>query len=597
MKQITFVFILFFSTLIFGQEISPPDIIPGSPNASSLGEYGQVPVGIFNGTPQLAVPLYNIKIKNFEMPISLSYSSNGIRVNEMASNVGLGWDLQAGGVISRSLSDEKDEYRVDLPNFPFGSEDMNTFLQGVVYADQQDTQPDIFSFNFNGYSGKFYLGQQLTPILIDPSPLKIERLSSTSFRITDPQGIVYLFGGTNAIENTWTRTYGFGTGADNIPTEDVNMAYYLTKIILIGGEEINLTYFTSNVIYDGGITQKVEAAHVSDNLQNGGYPYYVPAVHDLPLYFKTYSELSYLSDITWENGKIHFDYVPRFPGISDPNFLRVDEMEVSDIDNAIIKKIKFDYQIYDTLSDFNNPDNLGIDETKYKRIFLDTITIFPDQPSGENKYTFEYYSPDQLPPRLSYAQDYWGYFNGKINPDLVPKNMPYDLYPNRQIAGLFGNVGGDRNPNGSFGVKGLLKKITYPTGGYNELVYEPHSYWGTEIVYQDDPQQIALNPYTLEGDMREEAEYTTETIPFRQASPVYHSAGYGTCWQEGWPDHKVRAYISVRVADYGSNDFVMDPLNTFYSVPSGCDPLECESKNYHGDIVTTPNNGNRCTTP
>ena len=578
----------------YGQEISIPDVIPTSPNASSLGEYGQVPVGLFNGTPQINIPLYNISLKGFELPISINYSSNGIKVNEMASNVGLGWDLEAGGVIIRSLNDEDDDYRVSLPNYPFGSGDMNTFLHGVVYADSQDTQPDIFSFNFNGYSGKFYLGNQLTPVLIDPSPLKIERLSLTSFKITDPSGIIYMFGGNNAVENTYTRTYGYGSGADNVPTERVNMAWYLTKIILLGGEEVNFLYdiSSSDIKYDGGINQSVSATRTVDDEQNGGYPYYTPATHDLPLYYNTFSRISNLTDIIWKNGNIHFDYAPRFNGISSPNFLRINEMQVHDNYNNLIKKIKFNYDEYNTLSEFNNPDNLGLDNTKYKRLFLREIITFPDNPEAQNDHHFEYYSPDQLPPRLSYAQDYWGYFNGKINPDLVPKNMPYSLYPSPSIAGLFGNVGGDKNSNGIYGIKGLLKKITYPTGGYNNFLYEPHSYWGTEITYPSSAQ-IDLNPYTNEGDMFEEAEFTTEAIPFRQASSVYHSAGYGSCWDfiAGWPDHKVKAIISVRVADSGSNNFVLDPLNTFYSVPPGCDPLECASKNYHGDITTTSNNG------
>ena len=64
-----------------------PRIVPPSPEAASLGKYGDLPVGMFTGHPNITIPLYQISTKHLSLPISLNYSSNGIKVNELSSNV------------------------------------------------------------------------------------------------------------------------------------------------------------------------------------------------------------------------------------------------------------------------------------------------------------------------------------------------------------------------------------------------------------------------------------------------------------------------------------------------------------------------------
>src|SRR5580704_3262097 len=78
-------------------------VVPPSPNASSLGKFGEWPVSLYTGLPQISVPIYALKSRSLSVPISLDYHPAGIRVGETASWVGLGWALSAGGVISRSV--------------------------------------------------------------------------------------------------------------------------------------------------------------------------------------------------------------------------------------------------------------------------------------------------------------------------------------------------------------------------------------------------------------------------------------------------------------------------------------------------------------
>lgn len=80
-----------------------------SPNAAALGEYGDFPVSYHTGVPNISIPIYTLTEGSLQFLISLSYHSSGIQVDEVASWVGLGWSLNAGGVITRMINGTPDE--------------------------------------------------------------------------------------------------------------------------------------------------------------------------------------------------------------------------------------------------------------------------------------------------------------------------------------------------------------------------------------------------------------------------------------------------------------------------------------------------------
>ena len=84
-----------------------------TPEAASLGEYGKVPVNYFNGLPNITIPLTELKGKNYNLPVYLSYHAGGNKPDEHAGPVGLGWSLRAGGCINRVVNGLKDEYSYD----------------------------------------------------------------------------------------------------------------------------------------------------------------------------------------------------------------------------------------------------------------------------------------------------------------------------------------------------------------------------------------------------------------------------------------------------------------------------------------------------
>src|SRR5690606_32756779 len=485
--------LIFFNLIFLFPQENLPRYVPASPSAAELGRYGQIPVGMFTGSLQYSVPLLEIGYHDFKMPISLSYSSNGINVDKYASAVGMEWSLNAVWVITRILMDEADEgNRTPLPNYTFGSSEMNTFLHGVTTTEGYDTQPDIFAFNVNGYSGKFYFDTNWAPRLIEPSPVRIEKLanyenetnySNPDFKITTPDGIQYWFGGSSGSEYSFSRTDDLGGGGFSPPTIISKVAWYLSKIQIPNGSLIDLYYTNHTFNYNSGISQKVSGKLISGVS-------YVQATYKAPIVNKSYTSVSNISSIEWENGSVEFYYSTRYSGVS---LKKLDSLKLFDYNDKLIKGYAMDYLVTGSNDTY---DNEGA-ETGSKRLFLEKVTTLDSQSQAGPAYTFEYNDPYNLPPRLSFSRDLWGYFNGAQNDDLVSSDLSFysvaeysdTPFIYTDIQYIFSNVGGDRGANGTYGMKGLLKKVTYPTLGSSEFVYEPHSYYGDVRTYGNSIQE------------------------------------------------------------------------------------------------------------
>jgi hypothetical protein len=120
-------FLAVFFTCASAVDVYPqtPDKILGqvniaSPNAASLGKFGDIPVNYHTGIPSIGIPLYTIQDGNLSVPISISYHAGGLKVDEPSSSVGAGWALNAGGVITRTVKDKPDERQTSSLNQTMG---------------------------------------------------------------------------------------------------------------------------------------------------------------------------------------------------------------------------------------------------------------------------------------------------------------------------------------------------------------------------------------------------------------------------------------------------------------------------------------------
>ena len=78
LKVLLFVFM---SISLNAQEL--PKVVPPSPEASALFKFNEIPVSLNNGLHNTSIPLLEISAGGLNLPISLSYHSRGIQVNEI----------------------------------------------------------------------------------------------------------------------------------------------------------------------------------------------------------------------------------------------------------------------------------------------------------------------------------------------------------------------------------------------------------------------------------------------------------------------------------------------------------------------------------
>jgi hypothetical protein len=102
-----FLFSLFMATMgcLQAQTISmqPPTISPVSPEAADVQKYVSYPVDYSTGIPNISIPLYEIKVGDIVLPITLSYHSAGLKPKEPSGRVGTGWTLNAEPSVMRSI--------------------------------------------------------------------------------------------------------------------------------------------------------------------------------------------------------------------------------------------------------------------------------------------------------------------------------------------------------------------------------------------------------------------------------------------------------------------------------------------------------------
>jgi len=139
---------------------------------ANLGLHTTVSVDLFSGLPQIQIPLVALEDRDFSIPISLSYHSNGVKPDSHPGWTGLGWSLMnAGGSITRIRKGAMDEIDIvregeDLSyyaNYSTLSAESWSGEEGIVYALStdggfyKDFEPDEFLFSVPGFSGKFFL--------------------------------------------------------------------------------------------------------------------------------------------------------------------------------------------------------------------------------------------------------------------------------------------------------------------------------------------------------------------------------------------------------------------------------------------------------
>lgn len=473
----------------------PIAILPPSPNAASIGRYGGIDLSMATGTSNLSVPIYDYMARDIKVPLSLFYSSNGFKVDEMSGRVGTGWGLNAGGVITRTVygaADESSERLAVPADFPARTRGLINFMEGLYTSDNigpHDAQPDVFSFNFIGFSGRFILDKDRKPVLLEHSNLKIEfdfTSADWNFKITDASGIQYFFGGKDASESTQKSMYGTGCGKSS--STGAKTAWYLKKIIHPKNETVTFTYTYIGTSYYASISETVFSLNTVDHYSCEGGNYPAPVLNNSACQTQLQTSGVLLQEInSTSGGKVKFTYIDRKDG-NDKLLSLIEVFKPSKTD--VFKSFSFGYA-YAIATGYSNLYSNGDAKLNYRPF----LTNFSEK-SGDEVFTknhqLAYDDIQALPPRLSYAQDHYGFFNGKANSTLIP--VPSNL----SLKDKFKNATANREVDPLFSRKGMLTKITYPTGGKDSIVYEGNQIYEEVTSY---PPQKALRSYAFNTDI------------------------------------------------------------------------------------------------
>lgn len=557
--------VLIIQICCYSQQIAFPKIVPPSPTAYELGKYGQVPVGMFTGTPNVSLPLYTYRSQNLSVPMSLSYSSNGIKVDQLASSVGLGWSLNVGGVITRIVRDKPDEERGvfipdhDIHEVGFFTPEVMDFLYATG-EEGADTETDLYMYNFMGHSGKFVFENRMMVdendnglIMMPQTDLKVNVVTE-GFKVTTPDGVVYSF---FEKESTRSRIYP----AHGNPEVVAVTSWYLSKIEHPKGDYIDFIYDESNMsTYDIASSDAliVSIPYFQDSCigVNSGVQNISNITTKLSVAPKI---LSRITSNNPENGEVFFEANFSHPEISSLKLITRIVVKNNDIDPETKAQFDFTY-----------------DPTENERVLLDKVQFL----DPEKNYWFEYYNPDEMPERLSKRVDYFGYYNNINNDNKYRFPKPDDPMVKDYIHPQFfyyslGDEGSDKSIVPSEAQNGLLKKVHYPTGGYNEFEYEANDYRDIVTVYPNDHNEsVNLLAISEFGDSPQVVEdlSQTERIVFDQLVKFKLTIGLpydvGSPCHSSPPTHVLQARL--RITDELNNNIpiMTETVNGLRELPN-----------------------------
>lgn len=525
-----------------------------SPAVTSFIKYGNISSLSYTGTLNYQIPLLSTPTEGVNpINISLQYDGSGFRPTKRSGLVGLNWFLNVGGVITREINGVADDQMGEISSngatiptngfivgvrnkihnaidvFNINNNDLyynvmnfDSYLYGnnnhdTFSPNNYEGNPDVFSFNFNGFSGKFVMGNDgLVKIIgnesdnlkIDLSGMQNQNIINLTSKpshpslivITDNSGNKYYFGGESknleySININSCSIDSNGNGSPTITAWHLNRIEYIngktTNFIFRDDSGLNENFSAHPIVAQGGMAATnpltdfiIFSEYISEERALGAFgDEWVGGIGPGTFQFsQSMQKTAILDQIIDDDYIINFGYSKQAHSFNTRDtgyniipascliFASYKDIKLDNINfyskngnnqGALIKNISFNYSY------------LG--GSIHSRMFLTSITK-----TGEKPYLFEYNDPTNLPKPVTLGIDHWGFWNGK-NADsniLIPQqnyNFGYDA-----TAGDYSSCTSaactTRNPSFEFSNKGNLSKVIYPTGGYTSFIFEAHDY-------------------------------------------------------------------------------------------------------------------------
>jgi hypothetical protein len=535
-----------FSLLAQENVPKPPHTIQ-SPNAATLGSYGEIAISPYTGKAEINIDLHSVSDGQVQIPISLHYDAAGVRPDIHPGWTGMNFGLSTTYSVTRTVKDGFDEY-IPIAGIPdqlgfintgsvingndwfLPSEIKNTALTiSNVTNTFVDTEPDEFSFNLPGISGKFYRGSDTKWKVQCDRPVKVELITTPNvhlytpfippggtkdinkwaqfnggrymehfqgFILTDEFGTQYIFGGSDMAFMEYSIDF-FDQGNDNW----VCNAWYLKSILRQTGQIINFNYergdFVNQMYFS--VYNKLSRINAGNSFscenwssligQYGPYggklisPIYLKEITADNFKIKFLSsestELRYTNDIftTYESKKIldnysKLDFLTFLYDCYYPNSNNYPNNCGNPTLTQLLAKMK--WRKLDKIQ-VQNGSGVTIKEFEftYNNIATERLMLQKVQEkSGYNAtklppYEFTYFANGfTLPAYCKSHTDHWGFNNGK----------PINVLNDYNAFATYGNTFRSPDPNENLYRVSSLTQIKYPTGGITKFRFESHKF-------------------------------------------------------------------------------------------------------------------------
>ena len=462
-------------------------VIPPSPQAAALARYAEYPVSLTTGIPDISVPLYEIDLGGYRLPISISYHASGSRPDEIPGYVGTGWTLNAGGAVTRTILGKPDrpmtDSNMELPCYD------DAFVRQIIdevsktgggpgygYIDSMignpeghDSESDRYTYNVAGHTGVFrYSHTDREYVILNNSNWVVEAFNGgPRFRIVANDCVEYEFdeeecSGPDATDTEPPYATAWYVTRIGTPYGDIRFSYgsgfslsvKRTEMQAISGPCIELE---EEVMGNG---QTILHHIWKKKKQTEAYERHF-----------TYQQRP-LETIEWPCGKIVFEYDEGHRG---KTLKRLTAMLVYDVWGNLRKSVEFD-----------NTDNWPTNDGQTGRRMLTKVS---DSERGVWSFTYDKtvrmpeWSTDPTPNCLAQHTDFWGYLNTS-----VPSSRD-SVFTERQSRWLQAgadytawHIGTrDRTPSLEHTKAGVLTSVTYPTGGCITYTYELNKFTNRKV--------------------------------------------------------------------------------------------------------------------
>lgn len=453
-----------------------------------------VDVSLTRGTASVSLPITTIQSGDLNAPVGISYSS-GMKVNAAEGNAGVGWNLSGAGAVVREVRGLPDDYvgsvssSTDLrkgwlhggyapwprnftpaadDDYSVCSDEWSDWVALNALGYKQDTEPDIFYFFAPGLQGQFIFNNYRSIKTIPYQDIKIDVTRGADSLINE---II--------ITNNLGRKYTFQAG-DKVTRQ----AYPMKSTAVTDLKFTTLhSYLTPATFYRSwnltGISSPAGAAitFTYDNPQQS----YEPDFNRGITYGNSFTDTTFVVLDLASSKKINSIVGSNKTATFGWNGSTLNSIVISEGSYASSEKYNLIYAHVGSTS--TNPVAM-----RQKRNFLVGLykevncNVFPG-------YKFEYHGINlstnltDLPFGTDLKQDMFGYYNGtgtSLVPMLYYNNEAQNaefvrLSPATDYSLMIGST--NRQVDTAKVYFGSIKKVIYPSGGYDLVRYESASYY------------------------------------------------------------------------------------------------------------------------